>query len=35
MPFVMACLAFAKPFVEICNRNIRVGVNDVGMEKCV
>lgn len=35
MLFVMVWLTFAKPFMEICNRNIRVGRNDVGMEKCV
>lgn len=35
MLFVMASLTLGKPFVEICNRNIRVGVNDVGMAKCV
>ena len=32
---MIACLAFAKPFIEICNRNIRVDMNDVGMQKCV
>lgn len=35
MLFVMVCLTFAKPLMEICNRNVRVGMNDVGMEKCV
>lgn len=28
-------LTFAKTFIEMCNRNIRVGINHVGMEKAI